>query len=222
MKKGIVLLLIANLLWTASSAPSPLLAQIDDTTHRVSVASDSSQADAASARPTLSADGRFVAFDSLAANLVISDTNGVQDVFVHDRQTGQTSRVSLASDGAQANGASDQPALSADGRYVAFVSAADNLVTGDTNGSDDIFVHDRQTGQTVRVSVNKEGGQGSEWGNAANPAISGNGRFVAFDVDGVLTADDSPNFRDVFVHDRDESGNGVFDEAGDIQTARVS
>ena len=81
------------------------------------------------------------------------DTNGAIDVFVHDRQTGQTTRVSVASDGTQGNDHSFVSSLSADGRYVAFTSLASNLVAGDTNGTSDAFVHDRQTGQTTRVSV---------------------------------------------------------------------
>src|SRR5213078_5398300 len=107
-------------------------------TERVSVASDGTQANNASSYPVLSADGRFVAFDSAATGLVSGDTNGVSDVFVHDRQTGTIERVSVASGGAQGDGSSGligfafPPALSAAGRFVAFVSAATNLVTGDT------------------------------------------------------------------------------------------
>jgi Tol biopolymer transport system component len=82
-----------------------------------------------------------VAFDSWADNLVSGDTNGTYDVFVHDRQTGDATRVSVASDGMQGNGSSESPAISADGRYVAFQSWASNLVSGDTNEVRDIFVH---------------------------------------------------------------------------------
>src|SRR5207249_6721018 len=108
--------------------------------------------------PALSADGRFVAFGSDATNLVAGDTNGTTDVFVHDRQTGTTERVSVASGGGtQGNGKSGGffafPALSADGRFVAFQSDATNLVAGDTNGATDVFVHDRQTGTTEPASV---------------------------------------------------------------------
>src|SRR5207237_167695 len=110
----------------------------------------------------LSADGRFVAFTSRSTNLVPGDTNGSPDVFVHDRQTGITERVSVASDGMQGNreaGFLGPPALSADGRFVAFISEASNLVPGDTNGTPDVFVHDRQTGATQRVSVDRAGNQ---------------------------------------------------------------
>ena len=117
---------------------------------RVSVNSAGNQANAATlAEPAISGDGRFVAFVSNATNLVAGDSNNVGDIFVHDRQTGATTRVSINSSGGQANGASSDPAISADGRYVAFVSSATNLVTGDTNGVSDVFVHDRQTGVTT-------------------------------------------------------------------------
>src|SRR5439155_1055443 len=116
-------------------------------TERVSVASDGTQANAFSGEASISADGRFVAFASLASNLVSGDTNGADDVFVHDRRTGVTERVSVASDDTQGNGASvvctPSPSVSADGRFVAFASQASNLVPGDTNGRVDLFVRDR-------------------------------------------------------------------------------
>jgi len=176
-------------------------------TTRVSVASDGTQGDRFSSTPALSADGRYVAFDSGATNLVPGDTNGTPDVFVHDRQTGQTARVSVASDGTQGNGSSYGPALSADGRYVAFESYAQNLVPGDTNGEADIyrgadvFVHDRQTGQTTRVSMASEGTQANE--SSYRPALSADGRYVAFDSGASnLVPGDTNETRDVFVHDR--------------------
>src|SRR5207247_2672904 len=127
-------------------------------------------------RAALSAYRPFVAFVSLATNLVASDTNGATDVCGHDRQTGTTERVSVASDGSEGNAASAGATLSADGRFVAFHSAATNLVAGDTNGTNDVFVHDRQTGTTERVSVASDGAQG----NKANsyPAVSADGPVV--------------------------------------------
>ena len=176
------------------------------TTERVSVASDGTEGNAASAGAALSADGRFVAFHSAATNLVAGDTNGTNDVFVHDRQTGITERVSVASDGTQGNKASSYPALSADGRFVAFDSDATNLVAGDTNGTTDVFVHDRQTGTTERVSVASGGGtqgNGKSGGFFAFPALSADGRFVAFQSDATnLVAGDTNGTTDVFVHDR--------------------
>ena len=109
--------------------------------------------------PAISADGRFVAFASRADNLVLGDSNSAADVFVHDRQTNLTTRVSVASTGAQGNRDSFLPAISADGRVVAFVSQATNLVPGDTNNAADVFVHDRESGQTTRVSVASGGGR---------------------------------------------------------------
>ncbi len=181
---------------------------------RVSVASDGTQANSSSTVVTVSADGRYVAFESIASNLVSGDTNGVRDIFVHDRQTGQTTRISVASDGTQANGNSFSPALSADGRFVAFDSFANNLVSGDTNGLNDIFVHDRQTGQTTHVSVASD----STWGNSssARPALSADGRYVAFDsFANNLVSGDTNNFQDVFVHDRQTGQTTRVSVAGD-------
>ncbi|MGH2541494.1 MAG: TolB family protein, partial [Ardenticatenaceae bacterium] len=126
-------------------------------TTRLSVASDGTQGNADSSSAALSARGRHVAFRSLASNLVTGDTNNVADIFIHDRATGQTTRLSVASGGAEANGESYTPTLSADGRYVAFYSLASNLVGNDTNGVADVFVHDRETGETARVSVASNG-----------------------------------------------------------------
>jgi Tol biopolymer transport system component/pimeloyl-ACP methyl ester carboxylesterase len=170
-------------------------------TERVSVDSVGAQANDYSAEPAISADGRYVAFWSLADNLVPGDTNGSQDVFVHDRQTGTTERVSVDNAGNQADSASESPEISSDGRYVAFASWASNLVPGDTNGQEDIFVHDRQTGATERVSVDSSGNQATS--NSYVPAISANGRYVAFACwDCNLVSGDTNSTFDVFVHDR--------------------
>jgi Tol biopolymer transport system component len=168
---------------------------------RVSVASDGTEGNGWSHRASISADGRYVAFESFASNLVPGDTNGRDDVFVHDRQTGQTTRVSVASDGTQGNGVSATPSISADGRFVVFNSTASNLVAGDTNGTNDVFVHDRQTGQTSLVSVASDGMQGNAGSFA--PAISGDGRYVVFhSLASNLVPDDTNGMRDVFFHDR--------------------
>ena len=180
-------------------------------TTRVSVDSGGSQATGGnSGSPSLSADGRYVAFGSRATNLVQGDTNGVGDVFVHDRQTGQTTRVSVDSDGTQGNNHSSSPSISADGRYVAFYSSAGDLIVGDTNGVGDIFVHDRQTGQTTRVSLHSEGTQGNN--HSSSPSVSADGRYVAFYSDATNLVDgDTNGVGDVFVHDRQTA-----------QTVRVS
>ena len=170
-------------------------------TSRVSVASDGTQGNASSWKASISADGRDVTFQSSAYNLVSGDSNGFQDVFVHNRESGETSLVSVASDGAQGNGHSYDPGISADGRYVAFYSTADNLVAGDTNGTEDVFVHDLETGETRRVSVTSNGTQanGASW----LPAISADGRYVAFDsyADNLVDGDTNSS-HDIFVHDR--------------------
>lgn len=149
----------------------------------------------------ISLDGRYVAFDSVATNLAAGDTNGTSDVFVHDRQTGITTRVSVDGAGNQGNGGSYAAAMSADGRYVAFHSSASNLFPGDTNDWADVFVHDRQTGSTSRVSVDSTGTQAnfpSEW-----PVMSPNGRYVTFmSFAGNLVGGDTNERADVFVHDR--------------------
>lgn len=107
----------------------------------------------------ISNDGRFVAFDSGAINEVSGDSNGFFDVFVSDRQSGVTTRVSIGSSGAEANADSMSPAISGDGRYVAFVSDATNLVSGDTNGVADIFLRDQQTDITELISIASDGAQ---------------------------------------------------------------
>src|SRR5207247_2584359 len=131
----------------------------------------------------ISASGRYVVFESDAPNLVPGDTNHVEDVFLHDRKTGRTTRVNVNGGSRQANGPSGSPAISADGRYVAFQCSATNLVAGDTNRLGDVFVRDRRTGKTERVSVSSRGRQGGadRTGNGSNaPVISANGRYVAF------------------------------------------
>ena len=148
----------------------------------------------------ISADGSVVAFVSKAANLVPGDTNQHRDVFVHDRESGETTRVSLAGDGAEADHNSSSPSLSADGRYVAFVSKATNLVPGDTNAAEDIFVHDRETGATVRVSVASDGSEAT--GSSREPSMNATGRFVAFASKSEnLTAMDANRQQDIFVRD---------------------
>jgi len=170
------------------------------TTLIVSVDSSGGSADLGSIAPSISADGRYIAFESDATNLVNGDTNGVRDIFVHDMQTGATTRMSVDSNGAQANAASYFASISADGRYVAFESDATNLAPGDRNGARDVFVHDRQTGATVRASTNSNGGGG----NAASSwaAISADGRYVAFMSDATnLAPGDTNGVSDVFVKD---------------------
>ena len=171
-------------------------------TTRVSVDSTGTQGNGSSYYPSISSDGRYVVFYSTASNLVAGDSNGVHDVFVHDRTTGITTRVSVDSSGTQANGISTYPFISADGRYVAFESDASNLVAGDTNGRFDIFVHDRTTGATTRVSVDSSGMEGNNNSND-QPSISADGRYVAFSSSASnLVAGDTNGWQDIFLHDR--------------------
>ncbi len=151
--------------------------------------------------PAISADGRWVAFVSDAGNLVPGDTNGMDDAFVHDRQTGTTTRVSVGVGGGQGNGGSSFPGISADGRWVTFSSSASNLVPGDANGAEDVFVLDQWTETTTRVSVGSGGAEGN--GASLGPAISADGRWVAFpSFASNLVAGDANGWSDVFVHDR--------------------
>jgi cold shock CspA family protein len=170
-------------------------------TTRISVSSGGVESNGANGWGTISHDGRYVGFRSDASNLVADDTNGSQDVFVHDRQTGETTRVSVSSSGTQGNGDSDQISISTDSRYVGFRSDASNLVADDTNGSQDIFVHDRQTGEATRVSVSSNGVEGNEF--SSMPDISSDGRYVTFRSDASnLVEDDTNGSQDIFVHDR--------------------
>ena len=179
--------------------------------HRVSIDSEGNQSNSHSSKPTTSFDGRYVAFTSGADNLVLDDTNGVSDVFVYDHTTGDMTRVSVDSEGNQGNMRSTSPSISADGRFVSFMSEASNLIPDDTNSDYDIFVHDRLTGETTRVSVDSEGNQ-ANYGSSEVSSISANGRYVTFSAFSTnLVTDDSNGVTDVFVHDR---------ETGD--TTRVS
>jgi Tol biopolymer transport system component len=150
-------------------------------------------------RPVLSADGRFVAFYSEATNLVRLDRNGKGDVFVHDRQAGTTERVSVDSLGGEGDGESGRTshAISANGRYVVFVSDATNLVPDDTNDTNDVFVHDREMRITERVSS----GLGDYTRGFRGVAISADGRIVAFGAHSVACWT-CRVFSEVFVHDR--------------------
>ena len=171
-------------------------------TSRVSVSNIGEQGNSISLRPRISANGGYVAFQSRASNLVSGDTNAQDDIFVHDRKTGSISRVSVASDGKEGNGQSTASSISADGHYVAFSSSAFNLVSGDTNNSRDIFVHDRETGSTSRVSIASSG----EQANAASyqPWISADGRYVVFEsLASNLVAGDTNSRSDIFVHDQE-------------------
>lgn len=149
--------------------------------------------------PSISAEGRFVAFWSNADHLVAGDTNGAADVFVLDRETGQFERVSIATDGTQADEDSSDPSISPDGRFVTFWSAASTLVAGDTNGARDIFLHDRETGETTRVSVASDGAEGDA--DSYSPNVGGGGDLVAFDSEATtLVPGDTNPGSDIFLY----------------------
>jgi Ca2+-binding RTX toxin-like protein len=187
------------------ATPPPVTGSVGDGLVRlVSVAADGTRANGASSGVTsVSADGRFVAFASRASNLVTGDTNGKWDVFVKDMETGVVSRASTAADGTQGDtdASTGAIAISADGRYVAFSTAASNLVSGDTNGASDIFVKDLQTGAITRVNTNAAGTQANRPTNSWI-SMTPDGRYVAFVSEATnLVSGDTNNAPDVFVKD---------------------
>ena len=161
---------------------------------------------------SISSDGKYIAFASLATTLISDDTNQVWDIFVHDRDKGETTRVSVSSDGLQADAGSYGVAISADGRFVAFGSNATNLVPADTNNVMDVFIHDRQSGKTERVSVASDGSQGNESSGfsviapngidlAYGPLITSDGRTVVFmsNASNLVAGDTNAN-QDIFIN----------------------
>ena len=173
------------------------------TTDRVSVSSAGVPGNGTSTRPTIDAAGNLIVFDSSASNLLGAggDTNSVLDVFVHDRTTHTTSRVSVSSTGQQGNGASFSPMISANGRYVTFISIASNLVPNDTNGTEDAFVRDLLLGTTQVVSVSSAGVLGNN--DTTLTSISGDGNVVAFmSFSSNLVPNDTNDTLDLFSHDR--------------------
>ena len=200
----VIVLVVLGLL-----GPTSALAHPPGVTEWVSLSSEGTGANNQSDMPAISGDGRFVAFVSLADNLVPDDTNGFADTFVHDRLTNVTERVSVSSRERQGNehsgliGVAAYPAISADGRFVAFVSQADNLVSGDRNSNADVFVRDRLQGTTERVTMNSAGEEADIGGEG--PAISADGRFVAFQsqAQNLVPGGNPFLFVDqVYVHDR--------------------
>ena len=196
-------------------------------TEIVSVTSEGDQSSGYSVEPEVSDNGRHVVFYAAADDLVPGDTNGFADVFVRDRVTNETTRVSINSDGEQANGDCRFPTISGDGRMVAFHSSADNLVPDDTNSEWDIFVHDRNTGVTVRANVGPLGEESAQGGYFGS--ISGNGQFVVFNTGEQLSDKDTNNVGDIYRHDliskdtvRVSVGTGGFQLDGASVKASIS
>ena len=182
-----------------------LFDRLTRTNRRVSISAAGSQADDYSFIPTISANGRYVLFGSNASNLVENDTNNAQDLFLFDQTNGSVERVSTANGGGQSNNFSSDPEISADGRYVAFSSAASNLVENDNNNRSDIFVLDRTDGSVEKIS-NGTGGDDADGGSFA-PQFSADGRYIAFDSAASNLVDgDNNGERDVFLYSR-ETGN---------------
>jgi Tol biopolymer transport system component len=177
-------------------------------TTRVSVSSAGAEGNNDSFFPSISANGRFVAFASLASNLVPGDRNHRGDIFVRDLKRGTTTRVSINSAGAEANdGSIWLPAISDNGRVVAFFSRSTNLVPNDHNGIADFFVRDLKRGETTRVSVSSTGAEQTRGSGVEElgivPALSHNGRFVAFfSASTNLVPNDHNDTDDIFVRDR--------------------
>ncbi|CAL9434648.1 hypothetical protein SUDANB145_02117 [Streptomyces sp. enrichment culture] len=183
---------------SASAAPAPVPG-----TERVTLTASGEQADGDAHGPEVSADGRFAAFSAYAANLVPGDTNGHGDVFVRHLRTGTVERVSVGTGGAQADGESSALGISADGRYVLFRSNARNLVAWDTPPTDDaaydIYLHDRRTHRTERISVAPDGGSAL----AGGAALSADARYIAFNAKADrMETDPGDLFGAVYVLDR--------------------
>jgi len=173
------------------------------TTELISKSASGQSASAHSSDSALSADGRFVAFNSGASNLVPGDTNGKGDVFVVDRQLQTIERVSVSSAGVEGNGHSGTPAISADGRYVVFISESTNLDPLDPDPRFDAYMHDRQTKTTKLVSIHLKPPAGVHpWHGSMFPSISPDGRYVLFThgEDNIVSGD-SNGSRDIFLKD---------------------
>lgn len=200
MRRGwhvsMILLLLTALVGVVGGAPA------DGPTERVSVSSAGVAGNGESQTPVISGNSRYVAFQSAADNLVGEDTNSVRDVFLHDRETGQTRRVSRHTNGQQGNCDSGSPAISGGGRKVVFDSCAFNLVDDDTNNVPDVFAYDRDTGEVRRVSVHTNGTQANDL--SADPVVSGDSRIIAFwsHADNLIEGDDEGH-TDIFLHDQE-------------------
>jgi len=183
------------------------------TIERVSVDRNGNDANGGSGNASISGDGRFVAFESAASNLVLGDLNFTTDVFVRDRKHDFTFRVSVSSTGGEANAFSSYPAISGDGSQVTFLSNASTLVAGDTNARKDVFVRHLNFGVTRRVSVSSTGAQGN--GDSGTASISWDGHYVVFVSEASnLDPFDANGVSDTFLHDLHTGRTRRVSEAG--------
>ncbi|MDQ5954172.1 MAG: hypothetical protein QG583_100 [Patescibacteria group bacterium] len=175
-------------------------AQVHDGIERVSVSSLGVEGNASSIYPSMSSNGRYVAFYSSATNLVAGDTNVANDIFVYDRTLNTLERISVSSAEIEGDGASDYPRISADGNYVVFASYATNLVADDINGVQDVFLRDIALGTTTRISVDSNEVESD--GDAYSAYISSDGNFITFVSDATnLVAGDTNGQADIFLRD---------------------
>jgi len=171
-------------------------------TERISLDDNGAELNGSSKLPVMSDNGQFIVFESQATNLVGGDTNEVADIFLLDIAKGITTRLSVDSEGVEANDTSDSPSISRDGQYVVFRSSASNLVANDENDFNDVFIHNTQTNETELISINAAGTLAGN-GASSNPSVSADGRFVAFSGPALdLVLDDSNEKIDVFRRDR--------------------
>lgn len=171
-------------------------------TTRVSRTAGGASPHGSSDDPSISADGRYVTYDSGAANIVPDDTNTDWDVFLWDRLTNATTKISQAAGGAGANGGSTRASISADGRFISYSSSAANIIPGDTNDEHDVFVWDRHTGSTIKVSAGADGSATN--GGSYAPSVSNDGRYVTYQsgASNIVSRDTKDWMDDVFVWDR--------------------
>lgn len=176
------------------------VSEVSGQTYRVNVASDGSESNGLSIHPAIASQSRIIAFESSATNLVTNDNNNRSDIFIHELDSAVTERVSISTLGVESDQHSRSPAISQDGRYVVFENSSDVLVTGDTNNSQDIFMRDRQTNETVLVSLDDAGIQAN--GGSSHPDISANGRYVVFQTSANnLVQDDTNAQQDIYRKD---------------------
>ncbi|MFI6935420.1 TolB family protein [Streptomyces sp. NPDC050287] len=175
---GAALVTLLSLVTVTVTVPGAMAAAPAGRAQRVSVAADGAQGDGDSMAPSVSSDGRYVAFESDATNLVPGDTNGLRDVYRKDMRTGRIVRVTAQGAGAPAGAEAYQPSLSADGRYVAFTSEWPYPVhSGPPGRQSDVYVRDLRTGRTAKVNLGLDDGFGIV---SRDPSISADGRYVAF------------------------------------------